>query len=100
MPLHSVEGRLVFPLVLRRAFIIRPRQITRIPSGRLLLPEGDRLLDGLFSMLSPERRIIRLNNVPVPSPLNTYVETSPLIRRDYCVHVAPPGMYKVYTISL
>lgn len=102
VPLHSIQERLIFPLALRRAVVSRPRQITCIPSGRLLLPDGDRMLDGLFNSMGlhgPERRIIRLSNVPVPSPLNTYVETSPLIRRNFCVHVVP-GVHKVYTISL
>jgi Acetyltransferase (GNAT) domain len=103
VPLHSIHERLVFPLALRRSILTRPKHMIRIPSGRLLLPEGDRWLDGLFSSLGrcgPERPIIRLSNVPVPGPLSTYVGTSPLIRRDYCVYTVPPSPFKVYTIPL
>jgi Acetyltransferase (GNAT) domain len=102
VPLYPAEEPCTFPIALKRAYVTRPRKMILIQSGRLLLPAGDRWFDGLFASLCQANRegcLVKIQNVPVPSPLNTYIETSPLIARRYCTF-AVPGLSQVHTIPL
>src|SRR5579875_1849911 len=102
VPLYSLEEPCQFPLMLRCVYRTRPKRMIHIPSGRLLLPPGDRWIEGLFNSLARRHssgRIIKVSNVPVPSSVHTYIESSPSLRQRYGVfHV--PGLTSIHTIPL
>jgi CelD/BcsL family acetyltransferase involved in cellulose biosynthesis len=102
VPLYPTEEPCQFPLTYGYAYKTRPKKMLHIASGRLLLPSGDRWFDGLFASLArraSEGRILKVSNVPVESPLHRYLETSPLLKRQYCLF-AVPGLTRVHTIPL
>jgi hypothetical protein len=102
VPLYPVEEPCAFPLTLGYLYKTRPKEMIHIPSGCLLLPPSDRSLDAFFASLErriPERRIIKISNVPISGPLHRYIEESPALRQKYASFPVP-GLSRVHMIPL
>src|SRR5205085_2420042 len=102
VPLYVDRQRCLFPMARGRVLATSQTKMVTLASGRLLLPPGDHWLDDLFATLAhrhPERPVLKIENIPVPSPLHTYLNSSPRIRACYFLH-SVPAMDRVQTISL
>jgi CelD/BcsL family acetyltransferase involved in cellulose biosynthesis len=101
VPLFVACERCRFPLVLGRSYSTRPIEMIKLNSGRLLMRPGGEWFNGLFGAIHKRYagRPIKIENVPVHSPLYDYLHAPKKIDEQYylCrIH----GFERVHVIPL
>jgi len=102
VPLFVTRERCRFPLVFRRLYMTSPITMIKLVSGRLLLPPGERWLDGLFASIAkryPGRFVLKIERIPRRGPLHDYLRLSARIQERYFLQEIP-GQDRVHTIPL
>ncbi|HZW33735.1 MAG TPA: GNAT family N-acetyltransferase [Isosphaeraceae bacterium] len=102
VPLFVTRERCVFPLIRGHVHTTSKREVITLPSGRLLLPPGAEGFDALLTSLAghyPNGPTLKIENIPIPSPLHDYLHSSNLIRQRYFLHEVP-YLDRVHTIPL